>query len=331
MELTQFDINLLRALDVLLQEKSVTRAARRLFVTQPAASGSLQRLREIFQDPLLIRVGRGMELTPQGQALVDPVHEAILVIERLLQVGPSFHPRTSQRTFRFAMSDYCTHTILPGLMQRISIEAPNVRIAVAERFTKDFDPLQLGDLDMQITLDDQRVFADDDQFQAMNRMPLIEDRFVCVVSADHPVSSPLTLAEYTRFPHASSNHDIPTVPDVAHRLAGVATHDRVMIGSFTSQLFQLPGTDMIAIAPYELAAMLAPMLHLRIMEPPFAVDPITEAAFWHARNNSDPGHVWLRGLLQEISADIRSRREARQRETPGAAASGGNRGRLKRL
>ncbi|WP_025550309.1 hypothetical protein [Sphingobium fuliginis] len=104
-----------------------------------------------------------------------------------------------------------------------------------------------------------------------------------------------------------------------------------MIGSFTSQLFQLPGTDMIAIAPYELAAMLAPMLHLRIMEPPFAVDPITEAAFWHARNNSDPGHVWLRGLLQEISADIRSRREARQRETPGAAASGGNRGRLKRL
>lgn len=112
-----------------------------------------------------------------------------------------------------------------------------------------------------------------------------------------------------------------------------------MIGSFTSQLFQLPGTDMIAIAPYELAAMLAPMLGLRILDPPFAIDRITEAAFWHARNNSDPGHVWLRGLLKDVCADIRSRREGRpcdsggseQQGMPEGVASRRKSGRLKRL
>lgn len=202
MELTQFDINLLRALDMLLQEKSVTRAARRLFVSQSAASGSLQKLREIFQDQLLIRAGRGMELTPRGIALERPVHEAMLRIRELLDVRPEFDPATSERTFRIVMSDYCAQTMLPSVVRRLSTLAPSVRIQLTEWSHADFDALQAGDVDIQIMLNDPVLFGDDDRFFSLNQLPLIDDRFVCVVDKDHPISNEITVEDYVRYPHA---------------------------------------------------------------------------------------------------------------------------------
>lgn len=313
MELTQFDINLLRALDVLLQERSVTRAARRLFVSQSAASGSLQRLREIFEDQLLIRVGRGMELTPRGIALERPVHEAMLRLQELLDVRPEFEPAMSKRAFRLVMSDYCAHTILPAVIRRVSEIAPNVKILLVEWSSADFDALQIGDADVQITLDDQRLFADDDRFFTLNRLPLVEDRFVCVVAKDHPLGETMTLQDYVKFPHATLMTRSINAIGNAHASANITVTDVVSTASFTTLLAQLPQTQMISLIPNELAEMYAPMLGLRIIDPPFKVDRLTEAAFWHVRNNDDPGHIWLRNLLCEVCDALRlARRKAKR-------------------
>ena len=126
MQLSTFDLNLLRALDALLRERNVTRAAALQNVTQQAMSGTLKRLREHFSDELLMPVGRGFELTPLGEALIHPVHEAMLQIGRLLEITPTFEPAQSVRRFRIAMSDYAMAMILAPLMSALTRQAPGI-------------------------------------------------------------------------------------------------------------------------------------------------------------------------------------------------------------
>jgi LysR family nod box-dependent transcriptional activator len=127
MQLNRFDLNLLIALDALLHEKNVARAAERVFVSQPAMSAALQKLREYFEDPLLVRVGRGMQLTPRGPSLVEPVREALLRIQATLGTQPSFDPRTVQRTFTLIVSADALLRVMPAVFRRLAREAPGIR------------------------------------------------------------------------------------------------------------------------------------------------------------------------------------------------------------
>ena len=130
MQLNRFDLNLMIALDALLRERNVTRAAERVFVSQPAMSAALHKLREYFNDPLLVRVGREMELTPRGVSLVEPVREALLRIQLLLGTQPTFDPKPARREFTVIMSEEAVPGVLPALLRTLSLEAPELDLHI---------------------------------------------------------------------------------------------------------------------------------------------------------------------------------------------------------
>src|SRR5229473_2954895 len=148
MQFHRFDLNLLIALDTLLREKNITRAAEKVFVLQPAMSAALHRLRDYFDDPLLVRVGRDMELSPRGQSLVDPVREALLLIQTALGSQPTFTAATTQREFTLIMSEEAVPDLLPAITERVSTDAPGIRINIELVSHRALDRLEYGEVDL---------------------------------------------------------------------------------------------------------------------------------------------------------------------------------------
>jgi LysR family nod box-dependent transcriptional activator len=303
--LHRFDLNLLVALDMLLTERSVTRAADRLCVTQPSLSGSLQRLREHFNDPLMLRFGREMELTSKARALIGPVRSALLQIDNALEARAQFEPATSEQTFRVAMSDYCVHLFLPLVIRRIAAEAPGVRIVVENISASSVGRLEGGEIDLIITVD-LRLFGRDGRDAELRSQGLFEDEVVCVVAADHPVGDQMTLDDYCRYPHALRHFgsNVRNVEDADIERQGITIKDKVTIPTFTGLLALLPGTNLIATVPKRLANSMAKTLDVRILEVPIKLPTIQEATFWHRRNDDDLGQRWLRDLLKEVGATL---------------------------
>jgi LysR family nod box-dependent transcriptional activator len=301
----RFDLNLLIALDMLLTERSVTRAAERLCVTQPALSGSLQRLREQFNDPLMLRVGREMELTSKARALIGPVRTALLQINSVLEARALFEPALSEQTFRVAMSDYCVHFFLPAVVRRIAAEAPGIRIVVESISGPSISRLEGGEIDLIITVD-LSLFGREGKNVELLSQVLFEDGFVCVVAFDHPVKDRMTLDDYCRYPHAIRHLGSTTrnVEDAEIERLGIAIKDKLLIPTFTGLPYLLPGTNLIATVPKRLAASIVKTLDVRILEAPIKLPKIQETIFWHRRNEDDPGQQWLRRLLHDVGASL---------------------------
>ena len=300
--LNQFDLNLLVALDTLLTERSVTRAAERLCVTQPALSGSLQRLRYHFNDQLMIRVGREMELTPKARALIEPVRAAILAVESALEARVLFEPESSRRTFRIAMSDYCVHVFLPDIVRRLTHEAPGVKLIIENVFGPSFSRLEGGDIDAVVTHSDRRLFGQDEDNANLLNADLFEDSFVCLVCVNHPVRDSLSLDDYQRYPHALAHFGLNThtVEEVYLERLGIVIKDQLLIPGFGGLAFQLPGTELITTIQRKLALALAKDNMFRVLESPVKIGNVRESLTWHRRNDDDPGHRWIRNLLIDV-------------------------------
>jgi LysR family transcriptional regulator, nod-box dependent transcriptional activator len=274
-------------------------------ITQPALSGSLQRLREHFNDPLLQRVGREMELTSKARALIGPVRAALLQIENALDARALFEPSSSEQTFRVAMSDYFAHVVMPSLVKRIATEAPGIRVVVENVASPSVNRLEGGEIDLLVTVD-LRLFGRDGRHAELLSQPLFEDGFVCVVAADHPVGDAMTRDDYCRYPHVLTHFgsNIRTVDDMAVERQGIVSKDQVLIPTFTGVLHLLGGTNLIATVPRRLATSMAKFLDVRILEVPVTMPTIQETIFWHRRSNDDPGQQWLRSLVQDVAASL---------------------------
>jgi DNA-binding transcriptional LysR family regulator len=159
MQLNRFDLNLLIALDALLREKNVTRAAERVFVSQPAMSAALQKLRAYFYDPLLVRVGRDMQLTPKGLSLVEPVHEVLLRVQATLATQPTFDPGSARRSFTLVVASSALALLLPQLLDRMVRDAPGVQCHVDSLNATSLSRLEYGDVDLCIAIDDPQFFG----------------------------------------------------------------------------------------------------------------------------------------------------------------------------
>lgn len=299
--LTRFDLNLLLVLDALLTEQSVTKAAKRLFVSQPAVSGSLQRLREIFDDQLLVRVGRQMELTARAKSLAGPVHDALVNIQQVLNLRQDFDPATARRTFRIAMSDYCAITVLPRLVRRLARLASGIGVMVEPIGPDSVHRLESGHLDLSVMPDERRSLGTPTHPEMLLDVPLYEDRFVCVVAADHPLSGSVTLKEYESYPHAKAffGDNMVTIYELAYEEAGVASQTAVQVPNFSSLLFQLPATKLIATVPAGVAQLLKALIGLKPLHPPIELPILKENLIWHMRYEADPGHQWLREQFVE--------------------------------
>src|SRR5690348_1076174 len=195
MNVQDIDQNLLRAFDAVLQEKSVTGAAARLRLTQPAVSNALSRLRALFDDPLFVRTPGGMDATPFARELGEPVRQALALLDSALAHGPGFEPATATRAFRFYMSDLGQVEFLPPLVERVQRTAPGVRLeAVSLDLEHIADALGSGALDLAVGFLPALG-------PPIERKALFRDPYVCLMRADHPVGRSLTRKKFVEASH----------------------------------------------------------------------------------------------------------------------------------
>jgi DNA-binding transcriptional LysR family regulator len=296
LELASFNLNLLLALDALLGERSVTGAARRVRVTPSAMSHSLAELREVLGDPLLVRTGRGMVLTPRAEALVGPLHKVLVDAERVLRGGGSFEPGTARREFVIAAPDFLATMLLPSLLATAAREAPGVAFEVVPSTRRgNAWLLESGDLDLALG-------AVVDEAPGIRRMDLCTEGFACAARKGHPrIDGKLDLDLYVETPHlviALGDDRGPTWIDEA--LAKLDTRRRVTarVRYFMSAPLVIARSDLLMTGPSMLIRYFAELVPLQVLEPPIDLPTYPEEAYWHERFDDDPAHAWLRQLVK---------------------------------
>lgn len=307
MDLRRFDLAILPALDALLRERNVTRAAAKLFVSQQALSTTLRRLRDYFDDQLLVRAGRTFELTPLGHSLVIPVREALLAAQAVLDTRPSFDPTSASATFRIAMSDYASVVLLPYLLRRLERDAPHIVLAITPVKGSSLRQLATGDLDLCLASDDLRLFAMDRPDDSLCSEVLFEDDFV-VVFDGAAVNLPglLDRSAYRELRHGNAVFEdgVSTIVERGWAEDGSRFKVAIVAPSFTSLFLMLPGTSIAATVQRRLARRLAPALGLTIAECPLRLAHLRETLMWHERLDAQPAHVFLRGVLAASARDL---------------------------
>lgn len=302
-----FDLNLLRSLDALLRHRNVTRAAETQFVTQQAMSGSLRRLREHFDDPLLVRMGRTLELSPLARSLEAPVREALLRADAAVSTRPDFDPLTARLDIRIAMSDYATFVILPRLLRLLSKRAPNIVCRFEALNRHSLEAIELGEIDICITAGNWSLYPTYTPIPDIRVQPLFHEGFVCAVdSAIVQLRDELTVEQYASMRHNTAvfGQGIETVVEQAWRTERLPINVVASAPNFSSLLYMLPGTELIATVQRRLARALSPSLGLTLLECPIHIEPLEETLIWHQRSTEDPGHRFLREQLIEIASGI---------------------------
>ena len=297
MDIRNVDLNLLVALDALLAERSVSRAAVRLHLSQPAASALLARLRELFGDPLLLRSARGMLPTARALELLGPVRQVLDEIDAIVQPRAAFDPAGAVHTFTLSASDYVEYALLPMLVDYLERKAPGVRLEVRpldlEMVAKQ---MESGEVDLCIT-GLQNAAA------GLHLRPLYAERIVSVVRRKHPgVGARLTLDTFCSLEHilvSVRGSGFSGRIDEALAALGRKRHARLAVPHFLLVPEIVARSDMISALPERLARGYAK--RLRIFEPPLDLQGFTVGEIWHERNQRDPAQQWLREVLAELA------------------------------
>jgi DNA-binding transcriptional LysR family regulator len=296
MQLQNVDLNLLLPLRALLEERSVSRAAQRMQMSQPALSAALSRLRRHFNDELLERHGNNYELTPLAVQLLEHSHSATVSMERIFSAQADFDPSTTQREFSILSSDYCVSVLGGALASVLSDQAPGARlrfhtvtsavVANASDSLRDFDGL----------------FIPHGVLNNVAHQDLFVDRWVCIVAdSNRAVGDTLELAQLSQlrwiFTYSGQSEYTPASKQM--ELLGIDARIDIVTPNFLALPALLAGTDRIALVQESLALLMGRAGGLRILEAPFPVVPLREAFWWNAVHNRDPEHVWLRSALAE--------------------------------
>jgi LysR family transcriptional regulator, nod-box dependent transcriptional activator len=298
--LNRFDLNLLAALDALLHEKNVTRAAQRVYVSQPTMSAALAKLREFFDDDLLVRVGREMELTPRGLALVEPVRAALLGVQAALGTQPHFDPATASRRFRLMIHDFMAPRLLPPVIARIAREAPGIGCHLEQFSQLGIGKLEHAEIDLVVGIDNAQLFGLREFPEELRSVELEPVRWVCAVSADHPtIRDSLSREQFLELPHifARRSGDLGPVADAVRRFIPADLDVRVTSESVLQVALILAGTPCLAILPESVVRYVAPLVPLKTFTLPVPVPDTRVVALWHKRSEADPCHAWLRNAV----------------------------------
>ena len=299
MNLNSLDLNLLVALDALLREANVSRAALRIGLSQPAASHALQRLRDLVGDPLLVRNGARMELTPRALSLRAPLAQTLDQVRGLF-LPDAFDAASSDRQFRLMMPDLAVELLMPLLMEKIMRIAPHLRIEVTPwRGPADFQA------DFARTVD--IVIGMGDAFKGFHRQLLYTDSDALAVRRGHPVGRKLSRREaFLEARHVAvikggANEDLI---DMWLRPRGIERNIALVVPGYIEALHVTARTDLVAFVPRRLIAALAEQLSLTIVTPP--LDPGIDEMhmFYPTRAQMDPGSIWLRRLMLETGREL---------------------------
>ncbi|WP_029584829.1 LysR family transcriptional regulator [Bradyrhizobium sp. URHD0069] len=306
MNLHSLDLNLLVALDALLKEASVSRAAMRIGLSQPAASHALQRLREVLGDPLLVRTGARMELTPRAQALRGPLAQALDQVRGLF-IPDDFDAGSSERHFRLMMPDLAVELLVPPLMKQIARLAPNVRLDVVPWrgpaiFTAEF----ARTIDLVISIGDA--------FKGFHRQLLYTDRDALAVRRGHPMATRLGRRDVflnARHVAVIIRGESEDLIDGWLRSKGIERRIALVVPGYIEALHIVARTDLVAFVPSRLIAALAKPLSLIAVTPPLDPGIDEQFMFYPTRAQFDPGSIWLRNLMLQTGRGLdRPKRKA---------------------
>ncbi|MBZ0129141.1 MAG: LysR family transcriptional regulator [Rhodobacteraceae bacterium] len=299
MRFQKLDLNLLVTLDRLLTERSISRAAEKLYLSQSATSSALARLREYFQDELLVRVGRTMVPTPRALELSQSVREVLLQIEGRVIKRPEFDPARESREIRMIASDYSLIAGLAAALIDIRAEAPKLRFVFSPQQLNPREDLERGEADFLIIPEmylsplhpSQKLFSDD----------------YCVVSWDQNTCdySTMNVGEFMHQNHVAVQfpNSKPTYESWVIERYGSDRNVEVTVGSFAAVPYLLIGTDRISLMHRRLAVELGKTLPLKICEPPIDIPRIDEFIQWHIYNDGDECLAWVRNKLAAFFQD----------------------------
>ncbi|WP_338514879.1 LysR family transcriptional regulator [Pseudomonas poae] len=294
------DLNLLRTFVVIWEHRSLTIAAERLHLSQPAVSHALRRLRDVFDDPLFVRTATSMEPTDAAIRLHGPIEHALTIIQSALMMFSNFEPKTADRTFRISMSDMSQLYVLPTVMEVLAREAPKVRLDVRQMPIEQLAmALRKGDVDIAIgylvELGEECIYEN-----------LLDDEFICLLRNGHPFQeNELSVQDLLalRYVDVSSNitgHGLTA--DAAFGKAGIAREIALKVPNFTIAPKIVANTDLALILPRAIAMQLNRDQRYRLLSLPIELPSISVGLYCHSRFLSDAGITWLRGLIISLFA-----------------------------
>jgi len=295
-KMTNIDLRLLTIVNELNKTRSVSQAAENLELSQSAVSMSLARLRKHFKDPLFVRTPDGMEPTPQMTGLIELLEKAEGLLETALVHRVTFHPSTSDRTFRIGATDITRVTILPTLMRRLQASARAVNIELQDISEETPRLLHAGRLDLAVGF---MPFTN----SGFCQQRLFRDRFVCAVRANHPrIDNVLTLEQFEK-----ESHLVLTTPgsgvevvEKALEMNRIQRKVRLRVPGCFGISSMITGADCLAIVPEQLGRLIANGGRIKLMPLPFQLPPYYVVQHWHERYTHDPASKWMRGMIAEL-------------------------------
>lgn len=305
-DLNRVDLNLLVAFEVLMDERTVTGAAKKLGISQSAMSSTLSRIRKLFDDPILRRSGRAMIATPAAEAILPPVRGILSHIESSLTDFRSFDPAVDERTFRIMSSDHDIVGLLHPLLLAITPAMPNIRLEIrpiTEEFALELfrNQVDLLVLPRELMSSHSEIWSDEIKCEILYR-----DRYVLAADKDNDqVKAAMTVDEFSRMPYlaAVGTDGSAAASDVNLNVLGIPRRVEVSAGLAVAP-FMLRGTNLITLIPRVPASRVAAAAEIRLVEPPMQLQPVSVAMVWLRRKDDDPGNVWLRHSLRQQAARL---------------------------
>lgn len=298
MRFNKLDLNLLVALDALLSERSISRAAERMHLSQSAMSNALARLREYFGDELLVQVGRRMEPTSRAEGLAHAVRDVLVRVDATISTQPAFVPAESAREFRLLVSDYTLSTLMPHALAHIYDQAPNIRIALAPLVAYPQRVLERAEADLLIV---PREYCSPDHPSE----ELLQEDFCCVVWKKAPLAKvPLTRKRYLDAGHVLvlPGQGQPALEEWFIQRLGISRRVEVTSFSFVTAPRLIVGTHRLATVHRRLARHAQRSEPIVIRDVPLRMPVVHQSMQWHTHRTSDPGLTWLRETLKESAA-----------------------------
>ena len=305
----QIDLNLLKLLDALIRERSVTKAGHRLGLSQPAASRALARLRRLLADRLVVRTAQGLELTPRAESLAEPVAR-MLEAAAAIVTPATFSPATASGRMTVAAIDHLTLMVMPGLILRLGQLAPGLDLEVPPSQGDNVELVAHGAADLALGVFEELPVA-------FYRRTLYVEDFVCVVRASHAlVNEGMTIERFAAMSHLQViiTGRGQTQVDAALARIGMTRRVAMRVPHFLAAAALVADSDMILSLPRRLANRMASICPIAVLEMPFEVEPFDVTMIWHERRQDDRAHAWLRQQVVEAAqeAGLRWRGEPRR-------------------
>jgi DNA-binding transcriptional LysR family regulator len=306
--LKNIDLNLLRTIQPLLEERHISRAAKRAFLSQPAMSRALNRLRATFGDPLLVRSDGTYERTPRGERILRET-EAIMRRLNALVNDQEFVPAQSRERFRIAMTDHGSTILLPNVLERLRRDAPYSELALSAAGPHTYEEVAAGRIDL--------VLCAEEVPPELENETVFNLDFVCLVGARQRIKSRrVTLEQYLQLPHAMilTGDGHQAMVDQPLKALGQKRHVALRIPFYIPAVLAIAETDLVLTVPRTLANVTSQISTLRTIEPPRELKAFPYFMSWHPRLTNEPAQVWLRDQVRIAARSIRDRPRSRQKQ-----------------